>query len=230
MRIDCRPLVVFDLDGTLADTGRDLVATLNAILADEGVAPLSLEQARDRIGAGGRALLERGFATSRREIAPDRLERLYVAFLAHYGRNVCVETRLYPGAVEALDLLEARGYRFAVCTNKVESHARRLIDYLGLGHRFAAISGRDTYPYLKPDPRHLTATIREAGGDPRHALMVGDSRTDVATAKAADIPVVAVSFGYSECPVRDLDPDFVIDHFDELPNAVERLLAVAELA
>jgi phosphoglycolate phosphatase len=230
MRSPKSPLVVFDLDGTLADTALDLVATLNAILVGDGVPALPAERARDKIGSGGRALLARGFEAAGREITPDHLEELYLTFLAHYGDNVCVHTRLYPGVIRALDRLEAEGFRFAVCTNKVESHARRLLEALGIAGRFGAICGRDTFPYLKPDLRHLTETIRKAGGDPRQAVMVGDSRTDVVTAKAAGIPVIAVSFGYSEIPVGELEPDRLIDHFDDLPAAVAALVRIAEPA
>jgi phosphoglycolate phosphatase len=230
MRTQPRPLVVFDLDGTLADTALDLVATLNAILAEEGARPVPLEQVRDKVGVGARALLERGFGLSGYKVAPARLDQLYLEFLDRYGRNICVRTRLYSGVVEALDLLEALGYRFAVCTTKVENHAVRLLEGLRIAHRFAAITGRDTFPFLKPDPRHLTATILQAGGDPRHAVMVGDSRTDVAAAKSAGVPIIAVSFGYSDVPVRDLGPDLVIDSFAALPDGVERLVSVAEVA
>ena len=230
MRTQPRPLVVFDLDGTLADTALDLVATLNAILAEEGVRPVPLDQVRDKVGVGARALLERGFALSGHEISPARLDQLYLEFLARYGRNICVHTRLYPGVVEALDRLEALGYRSAVCTTKIENHAVRLLQGLGVSHRLAAITGRDTFPYFKPDPRHLTATILQAGGDPGHAVMVGDSRTDVAAAKAAGVPIIAVSFGYSDVPVRDLGPDLVIDTSGALPDGVERLLSLAEVA
>ncbi|RVU21038.1 phosphoglycolate phosphatase [Methylobacterium oryzihabitans] len=217
------PIVVFDLDGTLAETAGDLIATLNVVLAREGVAPVPLEKARELIGAGARALIERGFAVSGRELAPDRLEELFRVFLAHYGQNLCEVSHLYPGVTAALDRLEAAGYALAVCTNKPEQHSVELLRLLGVGHRFRAICGRDTFPYFKPDPRHLTETIARAGGDPARAVMVGDSRTDVATAKAAGIPVVAVPFGYTDVPVEDLDPDVVVAHFDALPDAVARL-------
>jgi phosphoglycolate phosphatase len=125
--------------------------------------------------------------------------------------------------VEALDALEGRGYRLAVCTNKVEAHSRLLLEALGVAGRFAAICGRDTFASFKPDPRHLTLTIAQAGGDPARAVMVGDSRTDIATAKAAGIPVVAVTFGYTDTPVEELEPDIVIDHYDRLADAIARL-------
>jgi phosphoglycolate phosphatase len=221
------PLAVFDLDGTLADTAPDLVATLNAILGQEGLPALPLDKARDMIGHGARAMLERGLEAAGREVTPGRLDELYRDFLAHYAEHLCVETRLFPGVIGALDALEAEGFHFAVCTNKVEAHSVRLLRALGIAHRFAAICGRDSFPYVKPDPRHLTLTIKKAGGSPTDAVMIGDSRTDIVTAQAAGIPVVAVPFGYTDVPVESLRPDMVISHFDELPGAVFSLLAAS---
>ncbi|MDB5558874.1 MAG: gph [Enterovirga sp.] len=214
------PLVVFDLDGTLADTAPDLIATLNVILGREGLPPVPVEGANELIGAGARALVERGFEAGQRELAPAKSDALYRDFLAHYAENLCNESRLFPGVVEALDTLAAQGFRFAVCTNKIEAHSRRLLDALGVSTRFAAICGRDTFAYFKPDPRHLTLTIEQAGGDPARSIMVGDSITDIATAKAAAIPVVGVTFGYTDRPVRELEPDVAIDAYEELPGAV----------
>jgi phosphoglycolate phosphatase len=220
------PLAVFDLDGTLADTAHDLVATLNVILGQEGLPPLPVAQAGDMISAGGRGLLQRGFEAARREPSPDLIETLYRRFLAHYGENLCLATRLYPGAVAALDRLEADGFRLAICTNKMQAHSVKLLRALGVADRFAAICGRDVFPWFKPDPRHLTLTIERAGGDPRRAVMVGDSYSDVAAAKGAGVPVVCVSFGYPDRPIREHGPDLVIDHFDELFDAVQRVMAV----
>lgn len=219
------PIAVFDLDGTLADTAHDLVATLNVILGQEGVPPLPVAEAGDMISAGGRGLLQRGFEAARREPTPELIEAMYRRFLAYYGDNLCVATKLYPGALAALDRLDAEGFRLAICTNKMQAHSLKLLDALGVGDRFAAICGRDAFPWFKPDPRHLTMTIARAGGDPRRAVMVGDSYSDVAAAKAAGVPVVAVSFGYPDRPIREHGPDLVIDHFDELFGAVQRLVA-----
>ncbi|KMO26836.1 phosphoglycolate phosphatase [Methylobacterium aquaticum] len=217
------PIVVFDLDGTLAETAGDLIGTLNVILEREGLPPVAVAQARELIGAGARALIQRGFAAGGRELTPTRLDELFRVFLAHYGQHLCDVSHLFPGVVDALDRLEAAGYRLAVCTNKPEDHSVRLLELLGVKDRFAAICGRDTFPYFKPDPRHLTETIARAGGDPARAVMVGDSRTDIATAKAAGIPVVAVPFGYTDVPVEELGPDVVIQHFESLYEAVRRL-------
>ena len=230
MILSSSPTAVFDLDGTLADTAPDLIATLNVILDGEGVPRLPAAQARELIGLGGRALIVRGLEAASREVTPARLEALYRKFIVHYGENLCVETALFPGVETALDQLEEAGFRLAVCTNKIEKHSVRLLEALGIGKRFTAVCGRDSFAYCKPDPRHLTLTVEKAGGDPRHAVMIGDSRTDVATAKAAQTPVIAVSFGYSEISVQELGADRVVGHFDELVAAVHDCIAVAEPA
>jgi phosphoglycolate phosphatase len=176
------------------------------------------------IGAGARALIQRGFEAAGKELTPDYLDELFRQFMVHYGENICVRTRLYPGVAEALDRLEEAGFILAVCTNKVEEHSVKLMHELGVGHRFAANCGRDTFRYFKPDPRHLTMTIERAGGHPSRAVMIGDSRTDIVTAKNAGIPVIAVPFGYTDVPVQRLEPDLVIKHFDELFHAIQRLM------
>jgi phosphoglycolate phosphatase len=218
------PVVVFDLDGTLADTAPDLIATLNAILRREGLQPIAAAEAGALIGAGARALIERGLSANGRTLPPERVDALYADFLDGYAARLCVETRLYPGATAALDRLAALGYRLAVCTNKFEAHARAVLEGLRVLDRFTALSGRDTYPVCKPDPRHLTLTIAAAGGHPARAVMIGDSRTDVVTARAAGVPVIGVPFGYSDVPIASLAPDAVVASFDDLDEAVLQLL------
>jgi phosphoglycolate phosphatase len=215
--------LVFDLDGTLADTAADLVGTLNVILARENVQPVPVGNAGAVVGAGARAMIERGLALGGVTVDAVKLEKLFNDFLDHYGDNLADHTKLYPGAREAIDALHGDGYVLAVCTNKVEKHSRELLEALGVADRFSAICGRDSFPYAKPDPRHLTMTIEQAGGDPRRALMVGDSKTDIETARNAGIPVVAVTFGYTDAPVTTYGPDHVIDHFDALAGIVASL-------
>ncbi|MGL4325637.1 MAG: HAD hydrolase-like protein [Beijerinckiaceae bacterium] len=217
-----RPTLVFDLDGTLADSARDLIKTLNVILESQNVPGVPIEKARDLLGAGARPLIERGFALYGKTLPPPLLDQLYQDFLNHYHDHLADETVLFPGVLDSLDALEAEGWRFAVCTNKLEQHSRILLDALGIAGRFAAICGKDTFPVFKPDPGHLTGTVALAGGRADRAVMVGDSRADIDAAIAASIPVVAVSFGYTNVPVRDLGPTVVIDHFSELQTAVRR--------
>lgn len=221
------PIAVFDLDGTLAETAGDLIGTLNVLLAREGLSELPLAQARELIGAGAKALIRRGFEAEGRSLDPAAHDRLFDDFIAHYGDHLADTSHLFDGVVAALDQLEGAGYRLAVCTNKYEGQSVKLLTVLGIADRFAAICGRDTFPQFKPDPRHLTQTIAQAGGDPARAVMVGDSRTDIDTAKAAGIPVVAVTFGYTDTPVSQLGPDRVIEHFSELFPAVTSLVPVA---
>jgi phosphoglycolate phosphatase len=223
MPIASLPTIVFDLDGTLADTAHDLVATLNSILLAEGLEAIPLASARELIGQGSRALLQRGFAVQGRRITPDRLEILFEEFLHRYAMHLVDQTRLFPGVEAALERLSSRGHLLAVCTNKNEGLSRDLLVALGVAPRFSAICGRDTFAFCKPDPRHLTETVRLAGGCAATAIMVGDSKTDIDTARAADLPVIAVPFGYTDVPVAELSPDTVIEHFDEIDAAIAQL-------
>jgi phosphoglycolate phosphatase len=217
------PTIVFDLDGTLADTAQDLVATLNLILVREGLEAIPLASARQLIGHGVRALLQRGFAVQGRSVSTNRLDTLFDEFLDHYGKHIADETRLFPGVEAALERLSRRGHLLAVCTNKTESLSRDLLAALSVADSFAAICGRDTFPFCKPDPRHLKETVRLAGGSASLAIMVGDSKTDIDTARAAELPVIAVPFGYTDIPASKLGADSVIGHFDEIDAAIAQL-------
>jgi len=218
------PTIVFDLDGTLVDTAPDLVDTLNAILGRHGVPPVASEDARMMIGAGVKPLLQRALASKGLEPPPAEIDAMFAQYLLLYAAHIADRSRPFPGLVGALDILAAQGCRLAVCTNKLEWLSVRLLDALGLSSRFAAVCGQDTFAMRKPDPEMLRLTIARAGGDPLHAVMVGDSMTDVATARAAGIPVVAVDFGYTETPPRELGADRLIGHFDALPDAIRQLV------
>lgn len=218
------PIVVFDLDGTLAETAPDIMRTLNVILEREGLPALPLERARELVGAGARALISRGFKVSGRPLDDETLERLFEEFLLIYAEDVASNSFLFDGVLDALDTLAAEGYALAVCTNKPILHTRLILDHFKIAQRFAAVAGRDSFPFHKPDPRHLTLTIEAAGADPARAVMIGDSRTDIATARAAGIPTICVPFGYTDVPIETLEPDLIIQHFDGLPEAVRQIL------
>ena len=217
--------IVFDLDGTLIDTAPDLVGALNFLLAREGIAPRPLAEVRGMIGQGARALIARGFAAAGAPLDETRLSALFVDFIAHYLAHIADESRPFPGVVAAMDTLAAQGARLAVCTNKRTDLSVALLDALGLTHRFAAIVGADAAPAPKPAAAHLTATLGRAGGTAARAVMVGDSASDAGAARAAAVPLVLVSFGYTETPATELGADVLIDHFDDLPDACRRLLA-----
>src|ERR1700733_1655831 len=222
------PTIVYDVDGTLADTAEDLVATLNWLLGREGLAPLKVETAGSLLGAGARALIKRGFAASGKTLDPEATEALFADYLAYYSAHLVVHTRLYPGVDEALATFARAGWRQAVCTNKIEGLAKLLITNLGIAERFAFICGQDTFGVAKPDAKPLLGTIAASGGSRQRAIMVGDSETDIKTARAAGVPVIAVDFGYADTPVRELGPDRVISHFDELMEMCDALLPGAD--
>lgn len=219
------PTLVFDLDGTLVDTAPDLIDTLNVVFVREGMPAVPYDAARNLIGGGARAMIVRGIEAEGRTVAPDKLDRMFADFLAHYCAHIADRSRPFPGLVDALDALAAHGHRLAVCTNKLESLSLLLLKALDLAPRFAAICGQDTFGVQKPDPEILRRTIAAAGGDPRHAIMIGDSQTDILTARAAGIPVIAVDFGYSEKPVSEFGPDRIIGHYAQLPQTIAAVVS-----
>ena len=217
--------IVFDLDGTLAETAPDLIAALNFVLTSEGIEPLPLASARYLLGAGGRALISRGFAQAGRALDAPKLETLFDRFLGYYNDHIADHSTLFPGVLASLDRFAGAGWRLAVCTNKIEASSHLLLGKLGVAGRFAFICGQDTFGVGKPDPKPLLETIRKVGGRPERTIMVGDSRTDIETARAAGTPVVAVDFGYTDKPVAELRPDRVISHFDALFAEAQALLS-----
>ncbi len=218
-----KPTIVFDLDGTLVDSAPDLVDALNVILGRDGISPFPLAQARRFVGRGARMMIRQGLDAAGATASDTRLEAMFSAYLAYYEQHLSVKTRYYPGVEAALDALMASGHQLAVLTNKYERPARALIGDLGGTGRFAAIVGQDTFPVCKPDADALRRTVEAAGGDPAHAIMVGDTSTDVETARNAGLPVIAVDFGYAPDPIATLHPDRIISHFDQLCGAVDAL-------
>ena len=220
-------IIVFDLDGTLVDTAPDLIAALNFVLMREGLPPVPLKSARNMIGAGARKLIERGLELDGRTMTTDDVSRLTGDFVDYYAAHIADASRPFEGLEAALDDLEARGFRFAVCTNKLEWLSKLLLEKLDLTRRFAAICGADTFGVSKPDPTILRQTVAHAGGHMREAIMVGDAGPDVGVARRAGIPVIGVEFGYTDVPIAELKPDRLIGHMRELPAAVGSLSGTA---
>ena len=218
-------LVIFDLDGTLVDSNRDLIPALNKATATEGLPPISIDDVGHVVGEGALRMIERAYHFHGREleVGSPLHKHLLEEFLKHYEENVADKTVFYDGVLEALDALSDAGWKLAVCTNKYERFARKLLQELGQVHRFEVITGGDTFPIKKPDPAHLIETANRAGIAANRCIMVGDSINDIKPALAADIPVIAVDFGYSAVPVTELGPDRVISSFAELVAAVEEL-------
>lgn len=207
--------IVFDLDGTLVDTAPDLLRALNAVLVEAGLRPAPEAAVRHLVGHGARAMLEGGAALAGIRLPGERLDALTERFVEIYRADIALLSRPFPGAEAALDTLMAEGALLAVCTNKRTQLAIQLLEELGLAFRFAAIVGADAVPSRKPDPAHLIETVHRAGGAATRAIMVGDSAADIAAAKGAGIPVVAVTFGYGE-DVETLEPDHILADFASL--------------
>ncbi len=215
--------VVFDLDGTLVDSAPDLCALVNEMLAELGRPGLDLDEVRPMIGDGSRALLERGLRASGGVPPTVDLDALFAEFLRRYVRWPVRLDQVCAGVVAALEELVAAGVRLGVCTNKPQAPTDRLLTALALERFFGAAIGGDALPVRKPDAGHLRAVLARLGVDVGRAALVGDSRTDLLTARAAGVPCVLVSFGYTPVPARDLGADRVIDHMSELGAALVSL-------
>jgi len=218
-------VIAFDLDGPLVDTAPGLIGALNVVLGECGLPPLGLEDTRNLVGHGARAMIRRGFAADGQVLSPDREPALFQRFMEVYRPRIANESRPYPGVEAALDDLAAAGARLVVCTNKLTELSLMLLGALDLTRRFVAVVGPDVAGFQKPDPGHLLAAIDRGGGAADRAVMVGDAATDRDAARAAGVPVVLVSFGYSDPPAAELAPDILIDRFADTPAAVRRLLA-----
>ena len=218
--------IAFDLDGTLVDTAPDLVRALNQVLAEEGLAPLAYETARNMVGRGAKHLIERGYAATGLPLSTDNSLALVERFIAVYRAGIAAESRPFEGLEEALEALAHHGATLCVCTNKRTDLSVALLDALGLSKHFTAVVGADAAPAAKPDARHLICAIETAGGDVERAVMVGDSITDVSAARNAGVPVIVTSFGYTDIPHADLGADAMIDSYSELVDAIERVLRV----
>lgn len=217
-------IVGFDLDGTLFDTAADIAAAANHVLVLAGRDPLPVEALKPMIGLGGPHLLEQAFkATGGCE--EGKVARWFPEWLSFYGDNLVHETRPFPGLLDALDALEARGVKPAIVTNKREAFAVSLVEQLDLTHRFACIIGGDTMGpgNAKPSALPIHEMVRRCGGG--RAAFVGDSIFDTLAARNAGIPSIAVEFGFLQGPVEELQADAVIGHYDELISALERLAA-----
>jgi len=216
--------LLFDLDGTLADTAGDLCEIMNVVLTRHGRERVPESRVRHLVGGGARLLMQRGFAETGAPATEEQLDQLFEEFIEYYSGHIADHTKLWPGIEPLLTRLKDEGVGLAVCTNKVEHLARQLLGELRIDHYFPVVIGGDTLPVKKPDPEHLFEAVRLLGGDRSSAIMVGDSETDIDAALNAKMPSICVSFGYSRQPVPELGADIVIDHFDEFPAALARLL------
>ncbi len=216
--------VVFDLDGTLADTSADLLAAANAVFRDAGHGDLLGEADTLTAFHGGRAMLRLGYERTGRAWTEADVDAGYPVLLDAYREAIDVHTRLYPGAMAAVEILKSQGIAVSICTNKPEALAEELLRRLGIRDAFGAMIGADTLPTRKPDAAPYLAAVTQAGGVVARSMLVGDTETDRKTGLAVGVPVVLVTFGPEGAGVARFSPEALLDHFDDLPDLAARLL------
>ena len=226
MPLNASLALIFDLDGTLADTAPDLLAATNAVLAARGRPLLDLAHLRHMVGFGARALIAQAMEASGTPVTDEEMPPLVEIFLDHYRAHIADGTRLFPGVPETLAVLKDRGARLGVLTNKPQELTDLLLPRLGLDGMFAAVYGAGRQSYTKPDPRifhEVVADVLKGSGVGGPGVMIGDSITDLNTARAAEAPCILFSYGFTPVPAADLGADVVLDDFAELPEALARL-------
>lgn len=217
--------VIFDLDGTLADTSGDLIAAANACFTGLGQgAPLDPVADAATAFLGGRAMLRLGFERLGHDAVEEAVTTQFPLFIDHYARDIDRQTRMYPGAVDAVTRLRTDGYAVGICTNKPEEQAETLLQRLGVRDLFQSLVGADTLPVRKPDPAPYRAAVDRAGGNIARSVLIGDSATDRDTARAAGVPCVLVTFGPAADQMPGLEPEALLPHYDDLAALVERLM------
>ena len=216
--------LVFDLDGTLVDTAPDLMAAANHVLSLIDRPPIPDARFRHLVGHGALNLIKRSIKETGEPVSDETIKRLYDGFLEYYGANIANESQIFPGLVPLLDEAQAKGLKMAVCTNKVEHLSHKLLNEIGLAKYFDAVVGGDTMPKMKPDVAPYHEAVRRLGIASPSSMMLGDSETDIRTAQNAGVPVIAVSFGYTDKHVSVFNPTHVIDHYDEAWPLISPLL------
>ena len=219
-----RGTVIFDLDGTLVDSAPDLADALDTLLTEMGLEPLGVDRVRQLIGHGMAELVRKGLIARGTRPEPPEMAQAVQRFTTYYTANLSRKSTAYPGTTEVLNTLHLAGWRLVVCTNKLEASARRLLQDLGMLSAFAIVAGPDTFGVAKPDPAHLLGCLPPNNPASRPAVMIGDSEVDIAAAKAAGLPVIAVTWGYAQTSLAALAPDMVCNTMLDIPAQVERLI------
>ncbi len=216
--------LIFDLDGTLVDTAPDLMAATNHALSLIDRSPVPEARFRHLVGHGALNLIKRAIAETGGPVSDETVKRLYDELLGYYGANIATQSKVFPGLLPLLDHAKSRGIAMGVCTNKVEHLSNKLLQEIGLASYFDAVVGGDTLRVMKPDVAPYNEVTRRLGVPSLSSLMFGDSETDIRTAQNVGVPVIAVSFGYTEKHVSDFNPTHVIDHYDEAWALISPLL------
>ena len=215
--------LVFDLDGTIVHSVPDLANAVNHVLVSLGKEPLSVAETQSMIGNGMPKLLERGFDARSMEVSEDEFRQHFTVFRDFYTENCCVDTVAYPGAIEMLEKVRADGYLTAICTNKLETITKVIMDQMGLTRLFDGVVGDEPPRPRKPQADPVWLAIERAGGCRDNSIMIGDSPADIGAGKAALLPTIAVSYGYTNVPPAELGADILIDQLSEVSEAVRKV-------
>jgi phosphoglycolate phosphatase len=215
--------LIFDLDGTLIDSAPDVCASVNRVLTADGRRALTLDEAKDMVGWGGRVLMEKALALTGAPGTEENIDTALNGFLATYAAHPVEHSIVFPGVIEVLEQFKADGVAMGLCTNKPEATSGPVLDAMGLGGYFTAIACGDAVPHRKPDGRHVLHVIEELGASVETSAMVGDSESDITAAINARVKSVAVTFGYAHVPMDELGADALIDTFKDLPRALEQI-------
>jgi len=222
--IACRfDTVIYDLDGTLIDSAKDMQVAVSRVLADHGLPPVTEDDVRIFMGQGSKVTMDKAFTKYGKTLDDEALSAVTREFVRYYEADPVGHTTAFAGVPEVVGRFDKLGLKQGVCTNKFERPSRMILEHLKLMPPIAALAGADTFPVRKPDPRHILMLVERMGRTPEKAVMVGDSIHDVEAAHAAGLPAVLVSWGYTARPASELGAEAVIERFDALPQALERL-------
>ncbi|HEY6982201.1 HAD-IA family hydrolase [Reyranella sp.] len=217
--------VIYDLDGTLIDSARDMQLAVSRVLAGHGLPPVSEDDVRVFMGQGSKVTMAKAFASHGKMLDDAALSAVTREFVRYYEADPVGHTVAFDGVAEVVARFDRLGLKQGVCTNKFETPSRMILEHLKLMPPIAGLAGADTFPVRKPDPRHILMLIERMGGDPGRAVMIGDSIHDVEAAHGAGLPAVLVSWGYTVRPASELGAEAVIERFDALPEAMSRIAA-----
>jgi phosphoglycolate phosphatase len=217
--------VIYDLDGTLIDSAQDMQVAVSRVLADHGLPEVTLDDVRIFMGQGSKVTMNKAFSKYGRKLDDEQLSAVTAEFVRYYEADPVGHTTAFAGVPEVVARFDKLGLKQGVCTNKFERPSRMILEHLKLMPPIAGLAGADTFPVRKPDPRHILMLVERMGRSPDRAVMIGDSIHDVHAAHAAGLPAVLVSWGYTTTPASELGAEAVIERFDALPQALERLAA-----
>ena len=215
--------VIYDLDGTLIDSAKDMQVAVSNVLADHRLPPVSEDDVRIFMGQGSKVTMGKAFAKHGKALDDETLSAVTREFVRYYEADPTSHTVAYQGVPEVVAGFHRLGLKQGVCTNKFETPSRMILEHLKLMPPISDVAGADTFTVRKPDPGHILQLIARMGGDPKRAVMIGDSIHDVEAAHAAGLPAVLVSWGYTARPASELGAEAVIDRFDALPEALGRM-------